>query len=485
MTRTLEEWLDYIEQQHPKSIELGLDRVREVATRLRLGKPAKQVITVGGTNGKGSTVAFIEAIARVAGLKVGTYTSPHLLRYNERVRIDGREVSDAELVAAFEVVEAARFGVSPIGSGVGVQQSSTSDDATIDPGQSWERLPAARSVSASGHERKQELAAGSGSHAVLGAQAGAVPLTYFEFGTLAALWLFQQSDLDLAVLEVGLGGRLDAVNLVDADVAVITTVDIDHVDWLGNDRESIGFEKAGIARAWKPLVLGEIDSPSSVLRHAYAIGANAIRLGSDFFHEPVDAAHWRWRDAGFGIELPIPALAAPVQRANAATAIAALRALDIDLPDSALVSGVESATLPGRLQRFSAVGTPVIVDVGHNPQAARELAAWLRGEPASGRTLAVFAALADKDVEGIVSALEDAVSQWFLAGLESVAGRGQSVDEFAARLANTAAAAGSRHASVSVALHAAQAQAEAGDRILVFGSFHTVAEALAVLHSGQ
>ena len=436
MMHTLQEWLDYIERQHPKSIELGLERVREAATRLRLGKPAKQVITVGGTNGKGSTVAFIEAISRAGGLKVGAYTSPHLLRYNERVRIEGREAGDAELVAAFEAVEAARLGVPSIVNGVE-------------------------------------------------AQTGAVPLTYFEVGTLAALHLFQQSDLDLVVLEVGLGGRLDAVNLVDADVAVITTVDIDHVDWLGNDRESIGFEKAGIARAWKPLVLGEIDSPSSVLRHAYAIGANAIRLGSDFFHEPVDAMHWRWRDAGSGIELPIPALAAPVQRANAATAIAAMRALDIELHDSALVEGIASAMLPGRLQRFAVAGTAVIVDVGHNPQAARALAAWLRAEPAEGRTLAVFAALADKDVQGIVGALQDAVSQWFLAGLESVAGRGQPVDALAARLAGTAAAAGSRHAGVSAALEAARTQAGTGDRILVFGSFHTVAEALAVLHSGQ
>jgi len=422
MVRKLEQWLEYIEQQHPKSIELGLERVREVAARLRLDKPAKQVVTVGGTNGKGSTVAFIEAIASTAGLKVGAYTSPHLLRYNERVRIEGREATDRELVAAFEAVEVARADTS---------------------------------------------------------------LTYFEFGTLAALRLFQKSDLDLVVLEVGLGGRLDAVNLVDADVAVVTTVDIDHVDWLGNDRESIGFEKAGIARAWKPLVLGEIDSPSSVLRHAYAIGANAIRLGSDFFHETVDENHWRWRDAGFEVELPMPALAAPVQQANAATAIAALRALDIELPDSALATGVASATLPGRLQRFEVSGPPIILDVGHNPQAARELATWLRAVPADGRTLAVFAALADKDVEGIVGALEDAVSLWFLAGLESIIGRGQSVDEFAAKLAGTAAAGGSRHAGVSVALEAARADARAGDRILVFGSFHTVAEALALLHSGQ
>ncbi|MET0754706.1 MAG: bifunctional tetrahydrofolate synthase/dihydrofolate synthase [Pseudoxanthomonas sp.] len=421
MSRSLENWLAYIEQQHPKSIELGLERTRAVAQRLAVGKPAAHVITVAGTNGKGSTVAFIEAIARAAGLKVGSYTSPHLLRYNERVRVGGSEASDEELIAAFEAVEAAR---------------------------------------------------------------GDTPLTYFEFGTLAALWLFQRSDLDLAVLEVGLGGRLDAVNLVDPDVAVITTVDIDHVDWLGNDRESIGYEKAGIARPWKPLVLGEIDSPSSVLRHAYAIGANAVRLGSDFLHEQVDDSHWRWRDAGFEIELPNPALGAPVQRANAATAIAALRALDIELPSHAFGEGVAAATLPGRLQRFDLHGTPVIVDVGHNPQAARELAAWLRAEPVPGRTLAVFAALADKDVQGVADALEDEVSAWFLAGLENAGARGQSVGQLASRLSG-AAAAGSRHANVQTALRAAQAQAHAQDRILVFGSFHTVAEALAILHSGQ
>ncbi|HEX7803498.1 MAG TPA: folylpolyglutamate synthase/dihydrofolate synthase family protein [Pseudoxanthomonas sp.] len=459
MARTLQEWLDYIEQQHPKSIELGLERTREAARRLSLGKPATHVITVGGTNGKGSTVAFIEAIARAAGLKVGTYTSPHLLRYNERVRIDGREASDEELVAAFEAVEAARLSPSPIGRGVGVRVRRSGDFPDVGQKTSPPNPP-------------------------LEGEGSDVPLTYFEFGTLAALWLFQQSNLDLAVLEVGLGGRLDAVNIVDPDVAVITTVDIDHIDWLGTDRESIGFEKAGIARAWKPLILGEKDSPSSVLRHAYAIGANAVRLGSDFIHEPVDESHWRWRDAGFEIELPNPMLSAPVQRANAASAIAALRALDIELPTSALATGVATATLPGRLQRFDLHGTPVIVDVGHNPQAARELSAWLRAEPVSGRTLAVFAALADKDVQGVVAALEGEVAAWFLAGLESAGARGQSVDELASKVSG-AAAAGSRHADVHAALQAARTQAHAEDRILVFGSFHTVAEALAILHSGQ
>ena len=420
----LSQWLEYIQRQHPESIELGLDRVREVATRLGLGRPAAQVITVAGTNGKGSTVAFIEAIARAGGWKVGAYTSPHLLRYNERVRIEAEEVADDALVAAFAVVEAAR---------------------------------------------------------------GDTPLTYFEFGTLAALWLFQRASLDLVVLEVGLGGRLDAVNLVDADVAVVTTVDIDHTGWLGSDRESIGREKAGIARAWKPLVLGEVDPPSSVLRHAYAIGANAIRLGSDFFHEPVDAAHWRWREVGAELRLPAPRLAAPPQRANASTAIAALRALPRALPEAAFAQGVATATLPGRLQCLQRDGVEIVLDVAHNPQAARELAAWLRRR-SPAPTVAVFAALADKDAAAMVQALDGQVGHWYLAGLEQ-AGRGQDVDSLAARLAGTVAgvATGVRSgdARVADARDRAIAAASPAGRVLVFGSFHTVAEALQALRSGH
>jgi hypothetical protein len=275
-TRSLSDWLAYIERQHPKTIAMGLERVRVVADAMALPKPARFVVTVGGTNGKGSTVAFVEAIARAAGWRVGAYTSPHLLRYNERVRIDGAETDDASLIAAFDAVEVARGGI----------------------------------------------------------QDGGLPLTYFEYGTLAALWLFARSDLDLAVLEVGLGGRLDAVNIVDPDVAVVTTVDLDHQDWLGDTIEKIGFEKAGIARAWKPLILGDDDPPSSVLGHAYAIGASAIRIGCDFFFERIegDDAHWRWREVGDESVLPMPRLTAPVQLRNAAVAIAALRALPVDLP---------------------------------------------------------------------------------------------------------------------------------------------------------
>jgi dihydrofolate synthase/folylpolyglutamate synthase len=415
---TLDQWLAKLERQHPKAIDLGLERVREVAQRMQLGKPAPCVIAVGGTNGKGSTVAFIEAIARASGLRVGAYTSPHLLAYNERVRIDGRDAGDDELVEAFEAVEAARDGTS---------------------------------------------------------------LTYFEHGTLAALWLFECAELDLAVLEVGLGGRLDAVNIVDADVAVVTTVDIDHTDWLGSEREAIGFEKAGIARAWKPLVLGEDDPPASVLRHAYAIGASAIRANCDFLFAPIDDAHWSWREPGFELQLPMPRLSAPAQLRNAATAIAALRASDLAISEAAWARGATEANLPGRLQSFLRDGVDIVVDVAHNPQAAGELAAWLAASPPAGRVFAVFAALADKDVASIVAKLAMRVDRWWIAGLEDAGPRGQGVDALATSLAGTAAADAARAPDVAAALAAVRAQARPGDRVLVFGSFHTAAAALRVL----
>ncbi|MBK6416430.1 MAG: bifunctional tetrahydrofolate synthase/dihydrofolate synthase [Thermomonas sp.] len=414
MPRTLADWLAHIERQHPKSIDMGLQRVREVAARMRLPRPAKRVITVGGTNGKGSTVAFVEAIARAHGWKVGCYTSPHLLRYNERVRIDGVDAGDAALVAGFEAVEAAR---------------------------------------------------------------GDTSLTYFEYGTLCALWLFARSKLDLAVLEVGLGGRLDAVNVVDADASIITTVDLDHQDWLGEDIEAIGFEKAGIARPFKPLVLGDDDPPASVLRHAYAIGAQSWRIANDFFAEPLDAETWRWREVGFSMDLPMPALAAPVQLRNAACAIAAVRTLRARIDKQTYAEGVANARVAGRLQRFERNGVEVVVDVGHNPQAARALAAWLRAQPRR-RTLAVYAALADKDVAGVAQALAGVVDGWHIAGLSDAGPRGLGVDDFARQLAGSAAADAARHVGVDAALQAAMAQAGPGGRVLVFGSFHTAAAAL-------
>lgn len=419
MTRTLPDWLAYIEQQHPNAIAMGLERVRDVASRMGLGHPAKHVITVGGTNGKGSTVAFIEAIAHASGCKVGTYTSPHLLRYNERVRIDGNDASDADLIAGFEAVDVAR---------------------------------------------------------------GDIQLTYFEYGTLCALWLFERAGLDLAVLEVGLGGRLDAVNIVDADAAVITTVDIDHQDWLGNDIETIGFEKAGIARPFKPLILGDDDPPASVLRHAYAIGASAWRIGCDFFAEPVDDMHWCWREVGHTLELPMPALAAPMQLRNAACAIAALQSLDIHIDDDAYARGVMQARISGRLQRFQRDGVEIVVDVGHNPQAARALAGWLQRQP-QRPTLAVYAALADKDVAGVIAALAEHVDAWHIAGLVDAGLRGETVQVFAQRLQGTAAATAAHYLDVKMALQAAIQQALPDGRVLVFGSFHTAAAALGALNA--
>lgn len=426
MPTELARWLARIEARHPTEIEMGLDRVGAVYARMDCSRPAARVITIAGTNGKGSTVAFVESIARAADWRVGAYTSPHLLAYNERVRIDGVDADDAALVEAFEAVEAAR---------------------------------------------------------------GDTPLTYFETGTLAALWLFARAGLDLAVLEVGLGGRLDAVNIVEPDVAVITTVDLDHQDWLGDDIEAIGREKAGIARAWTPLVLGDTDPPASVLQHAYRIGAVAIRGGSDFLYAPTGAGRWTWREVGFEVELPMPALAAPVQLRNAAVAVAAVRALDTDglpaIDDAALAAGIAGAQIAGRLQRDVHAGVELVVDVAHNPQAARALADWLAAEPATGRTIALYAALADKDAAGVVGPLAPHVDVWHLAGLADAGARGQDADALAARLAGTAAGGGDRHADVATALSAARTQATAGDRILVFGSFHTAAAALAVLRGGR
>jgi dihydrofolate synthase/folylpolyglutamate synthase len=415
MRRTLSDWLDYQLRVHPKSIDMGLERVGEVARRLGLGRPARCVITVGGTNGKGSTVAFIEAGARAAGLRVGAYTSPHLLRYNERVRIDGAEATDAALCAAFEAIEAARVRDSP------------------------------------------------------------VPLTYFEYGTLAALRLFGAAGLDLAILEVGLGGRLDATNFVDADVAVITTVDLDHQDYLGPDREAIGFEKAGILRAGKPCVLGEKDPPSSVLRRAYELGAFAIRGHSDYLVDRHES-HWVWREPGCEIELPYPRLAAPVQLDNAAAAIAALRASGLPVEMAALRTGVAQAGVAGRLQRI-ADSPETVVDVGHNPQALRQVAAWLQANPRP--TDAVFAALADKKVEELARILQPAIRRWHLAGIDDAGSRNLDAMGLAARLSPLLGdALAGVHADVAGALSAARSAAAGDERVLVFGSFHTVAAAM-------
>ncbi|MBD8874028.1 bifunctional tetrahydrofolate synthase/dihydrofolate synthase [Rhodanobacter sp. DHB23] len=422
MPRSLAEWLAYQEHVNQRSIELGLDRVCSVWRRMGAPAPARRTVIVGGTNGKGSTVALLEAMTQGAGLRTGAFTSPHLLTYNERVRIDGADVDDAALVASFERIEAAR---------------------------------------------------------------GDTPLTYFEYGTLAALDLFARAKLDVAILEVGLGGRLDAVNIVDADVAVVTTVDLDHMDWLGPDRDSIGREKAGIARAGRPAIVGEHEPPQGLLDALASIGADVERAGVDFGAERLaDSWCWRHRD-GTAMELPLPALAAPVQIANAAAAIAALHRLwtagDLPAPQQAYAAvchGLRHARVAARLQSLG--GDPaLIVDVGHNPQAARALAAWLDAQP-HARTHAVYGALADKDVAGVVAALGTRIADWHLAGLDGATARGLAADALVDVLQRVLPQADfDRHADVTEALAAARAAARPGERILAFGSFFVAAVVMA------
>ncbi len=426
--RSLADWLDYQQTVHVRGVDLGLDRVRTAWQRLGAPRPAPLVISVGGTNGKGSTVAFLEAMLRAMGHRVGCYTSPHLLRYNERVRIDGRDVDDAALIAAFERIEAARLGLP---------QAGAADPAT-----------------------------------------GAIPLTYFEYGTLAAFELFARAGVDVAVLEVGLGGRLDAVNLIDADAAIVTTIDLDHQEWLGDTRDAIGREKAGIFRPGRPAVVGEAAPPQGLLDAAQAVGARLLRQGREFHREDRGAV-WRWSTAGACLDLPRPQLAGRRQLDNAAAAIAALHALRerCRWSDAAVAAGVAKATVAGRLQAFP--GTPlVLVDVAHNPQAARELAAWLAGNPVPGRTLAVFGALADKDVGGILAALGAYVADWFGAALDAATARGRSAGDLGREFA-AAGLVARTCADVDAALDAAADAAQPQDRVLAFGSFFVAAAAIA------
>lgn len=413
---TLSDWLTRLESIHPRSVELGLERVGAVWQRLGSPRPAPLCVVIGGTNGKGSTVAFVEAALRAAGHRVGTYTSPHLLRYQERVRIQGAELADADWVAAFERIEAARAEIS---------------------------------------------------------------LSYFEFGTLAAINLMARAGLDAAVLEIGLGGRLDAVNLIDADVAILTSVDLDHQDYLGDTREQIGWEKAHIFRAGRPAVVAEQDPPASIAQVAVAIGAELIQA-------PVPAAaamdgHWTCvLPDQSTLTLPRPRLAATVQTRNAAAAVTALWCVRQHwrYSEGVLARGVASASVRGRMERL-ARHPETWVDVAHNPEAARALAAWLRQQPATSQ-VAVFAALADKDLTGIVAPLADSFSAWVVTDLSADSPRAQSPERLAAHLrALLASEIGVTTApAMQQALASADALAGPGGRVIVFGSFFTVAAAL-------
>lgn len=413
---TLGDWLAYLEQLHPSAIDMGLDRSRKVAQQLGLTRPAPRVITVTGTNGKGSTCAFVASLLQAQGLKVGVYSSPHLLRYNERVKVQGVEATDLELCDAFAAVESAR---------------------------------------------------------------GDVTLTYFEMGTLAAFWLFEQAQLDAVVLEVGLGGRLDAVNLIDADLALVTSIGVDHADWLGDTRESVAFEKAGIFRAGRPALCGDLDPPEPLLAKARELGCPLLLRGHDF-DLSVGPQGWDWRGIAHGevIELrDLPLLDLPMQ--NAALAVQAFALLGYPLNHQIVSEALAHTRLVGRLDRrtvhWQGRALTLLLDVGHNPHAAQFLAHRMAQRPVIGKRLAVFGLLSDKDLDGVVHELASSIQDWAVAPLPT--SRSRPAAELQVALENLGARVKS-YQSIASALEAQCTHATPDDEILLFGSFYCVAEAL-------
>lgn len=410
-TSPLATWLSYLEQLHTSAIELGLTRVKQVAEQLDLLKPAPYVFTVAGTNGKGTTCATLEAILIKAGYKVGVYSSPHLIRYTERVRIQGQELSEQAHIDSLSAIEDGR---------------------------------------------------------------GSTSLTYFEFGTLSALYLFKHMQVDVAILEVGLGGRLDATNIVDSNVGVITSIALDHTDWLGPDRESIGREKAGILRANCPAIVGEPDMPASIAAVANDVGAKLFCRDKAWCYQ-TSAQGWNWQSSTQQFNnLPLP----DVPLANAATALAALTQSALNVPESAIRAGLQQARLPGRFQTISHEPR-VILDVGHNPHAAAYLASRLAELPKqNGKLRAVVGMLMDKDIAGTLAHLIPLVDEWYCAPLTGP--RGTTAEQVAQYLPKS-----STFESVKAAWVQANAEAGKSDTIIVFGSFHTVAEVMQVLETGE
>ncbi|WP_028024835.1 bifunctional tetrahydrofolate synthase/dihydrofolate synthase [Enterovibrio calviensis] len=404
-TAPLSEWLSYLESLHTSAIDLGLDRVALVGQKGQLTKPAPKVITVAGTNGKGSTCAIIEAILQKAGYKTGVYSSPHLIRYNERVRINGKELDDERHSEAFAAVESLR---------------------------------------------------------------GDTSLSLFEFGTLAALWLFMDNQIDVAIIEVGLGGRLDATNIVDHDVSVITSLAIDHVDWLGDDIEVIGFEKAGIFRSGKPAVCGQPEPPASVAAHADDIGSELHQVGYQFTYEQQDNT-WHWQCGAFDLrDLPVPNLPLP----NAATALMALGLSELDVTDEQIVEGLRTVTLAGRMQTVSQ-SPLIILDVAHNPHSAAYLANQISSlkQDADAKIHAVVAMLHDKDISATLDVMKSVVDVWYPASLTGP--RAADWQQLVHFLPDHVEG----YASPVEAFEAAKAALTwKGDVLIVFGSFHTVGE---------
>lgn len=408
---SLNQWLGFLEQQHHKEIDMSLERISLVANALSADRPGKTVITVAGTNGKGSTVRFLEEILRADGLTVGSYTSPHFIHYNERVRVNGEVLDDAQHCRAFAAVQAAR---------------------------------------------------------------GEVSLTYFEFGTLAAFWLLAQHDLDVAVLEIGLGGRLDAVNVIEPDVSIVTSVGIDHIEFLGTDREQIGFEKAGIYRPNKAAICGDDNPPQRLIEHARNLNASLLRVGREYSYQSTLENGWDFSCGEWKLrQLPMPRL--PL--ANAATALAALAQLPKVPSEASIREGLTRAQLPGRLEVISEQPL-IILDVAHNPHAAQYLLTQLRQRWPERSVRAVCGMLKDKDIVGTVECLANDVAHWYCAttpGPRGLSGEALGTQIMSAAANVSSATPSVRHfANVKDAYESARTDASGDDIVLCFGSFLTI-----------
>ncbi len=416
---TLEDWLDWLETLHPRKIDLSLGRIKEVLAAMGLERPAYRIITIGGTNGKGSCVAILESIYLEAGYRVGAFTSPHLWRFNERLRVDGQEAADDALIAVFRAIDVAR---------------------------------------------------------------GDVTLSYFEYSAVAAIAEFANRGVQIALLEVGLGGRLDAVNALDPDASMIVSIDLDHQAWLGDTREAIALEKAGILRRDRPAIVADRDPPAALIAYAQDEGASLRLLGQDFDYELLSDGGWRYRTADWEPPaLPVPPFGGQVQLGNVAACVAVIQSLGAELPvpDTALGMGIERAWLPARLERRLLDGDEWVFDVAHNPAAACVLADELAGRPKPRRTIAVFAAMADKDLTGIIEPLIPVVDDWLVTRADTE--RGASEETLMAVLTEQHAGSTTAWPVVAEACRHARSLAADGDRVLVFGSCYMVGPAMAAL----
>ena len=420
LKRTLQDWLAWQESLHLSEIDLGLERIGIVAKQLNILKPTFPIITVAGTNGKGSTVAFLASILQAQGYKVGAYTSPHLVHYNERIALNGIQANDQQIIEAFEEIDKAR------------------------------------------QPDKDSLTS----------------LTYFEFSTLAAMILFSKQPVDVAILEVGLGGRLDAANLWDTSLAIITNIGIDHTDWLGDDRETIAVEKSGIMRESIPVICGDPIPPTTIKKEAKRIGAKLVQIDTDFSYEELEGGKWNFNNGNETLHLSKPSMAGTFQLNNAATAIAGLLSIKSQLPISqnAINKGLINAKVLGRLHIIQS-NPEWLLDVAHNPHAATQLADYINANPIKGKTYALFSMLRDKDIQQVLGLMNLVIDEWHIVALEG--SRGMSLDVLKLQfIEQKVIGEVTTHENFNDACKSLKIITKSEDRVVAFGSFLVVSQVL-------